>query len=452
MPAPRWTPAPRPVEIQCVNPPTPSQRRRLLVVSYWFPPAVGAAAERMASFVKYLPLHGWDVDVLTARHGDVSEVRTADEAGGSPDGLITAVPDPWQRRRAVIQPYDPRAKGPPRWRRWLRDLVFPDRFKRWANDALWMGIDEIGHDHPNMILASFPPASAAQLGLRLHEKTGVPLVLDLRDKWLGPGGYEPMTARARRRHEDLERRAVAAATGIIGVSDTLVRDVAVRCGFDLAKTAVVHNGFEPIETPGPSPRRADSPGKFVIAHVGTVIPRNRPDLFFDSLQSAAGLGDVEFRFVGNLSNDYVRSLGLGGLLTATGLVPRDAARAAMFEADALLLLTGDYVARWGYSVKLFEYLQTGRPILCLEESPDSNDARLLRDLAPDRAFIGRLGDPASLVEQEKNLRRWMQQHLEAPASATFALDQAEAHNRLCPFNRAKQAGELAAFLSGLSVR
>jgi len=424
--------------------------QRLLLITYWYPPAVGAAAERMHSFASYLPAHGWDVRVLSARHGETA-------ATAAP---VTAISDPWQRRAGPIGDYDPRksAGWTHRLRNLMRDFVFPDRFRHWQQAAFDPGWALIRDWKPDALLASFPPASAIELALRLHEASGVPLVLDYRDKWLGPGGYEPCFQSTIRKHLELERRATSQAIGLTAVSDALIAHL--RDAFQIAadRTAVIHNGFEAANPPGASALQDPSRLRRNIAHVGTVIPRNRPELFFSTLVEMMNeyWGDTDtpsdpdpyngfrFRFVGNLSGQYLKDVHLDDWVTTTGLVPRDVARMEMFNADALLLLTGDYVGKWGYSVKLFEYLQTGRPILCLEESPGSNDARLLRELIPQRCFIGKLDDPASLSEQLVKLRKFL-------ANET-AVEPPAIPPGLVGFSRAKQAADLARFLDRVAKR
>ena len=422
----------------------PAKSRRLLLVSYWYPPAVGAAAERMHSFAKYLPALGWDVRVLTARHGE----------GPHADPGVIAVVDPWRMRSAAIADYDPFAKlsFSSRLRVFLRDCIFPDRFVRWQRAAFDAVQSLISQWPPDVILASFPPASAVELALRIQSATGAPLVLDYRDKWIGPGGYEPKRAAMRRRHEELERQALAASSAVTAVSEALLNDAVKTHPRSNDRTAVIYNGFEPIEELEECrPRQIHQSNTAIqIAHVGTVIPRNRPELFFSSLSQLVthqtdAIHGVHFRFVGNLSAGFAANKTLSPWLTSTGLVSRDIARAEMFNTDALLLLTGDYVGKWGYSVKLFEYLQTGRPILCLEESPGSNDARLLRELAPDRAFIGRLGDPGSLSEQLARLRTYLSTESAKPAGVRAPSP------GLARFSRANQAARLDAFLRELRI-
>jgi glycosyltransferase involved in cell wall biosynthesis len=168
---------------------------------------------------------------------------------------------------------------------------------------------------------------------------------------------------------------------------------------------------EPDGNAGAQPASRDATA-VTIAHVGLVIRRSRPDLFFAAIMKLkqerhAALENVRFKFVGNLSRDYLDETGLSAIIQTTGLVPREEAGAERQGADTLLLLTGDYVGRWGYSAKLFEYIQTGRPILCLEETPGSNDRKLLDQFYGDRSFFAPVGDAAAIAEQLSQIKRYL---------------------------------------------
>ncbi|OWY69634.1 hypothetical protein B7486_19975 [cyanobacterium TDX16] len=383
------------------------RRMKVLLVSYWYPPAVGAAAERIASFAKYLPDFGVDVCVLTAEREEDDIVD-----GGA---RVIGVADQLGASAATFGEYGGRRETG-RISRWVRDIVFPDRFGHWAAGAARRGERLVREEQFDAILATFPPASVVSAALAIHRKTAIPMILDFRDRWLGPGGYEPTSARAAERHQSLEREAIRAASGITAVSEAMADAIAAEHGLPRGRVGVVMNGFDPCaegeEGRGAmDSRRVHAAGndgedqRLVIAHVGTVIERNRPDLFFESVRRIHGRrGGVRFVFVGNLSREYVQRLGVSDVVETTGMVSRRDAGQWMQSADALLLLSGAYVGQWGYSAKLFEYLRTGRPIICLEEA-GSNDRRLLEELAADRCCFARLGDDDGLLRALEQVER-----------------------------------------------
>lgn len=394
---------------------TEDATKNLLLLTYWYPPGVGAAAERLRSFADYLPEHGWNIHVICADRGGQHESKPDDDSTS-----VVRVVDPLAKEGPIFADYDPRHDGTPAWKTLLKRFVFPDRFVRWRKAAAIEALQLCERVSFDLILASFPPASVVQLALDVQAHSGARLVLDFRDRWLGPGGYEPESDRIRDKHRALERSAIGNAEAVIAVSQNMADAIAEENGIPRERVHVVPNGYEPIadwEAARTDADRDDSENeaaagprkRLTIAHVGTVIPRNRPDLFLRSLESlkaSAPSADVRFRFVGNLSRDYVQSIGLAGLVESTGLVDRATARRAMRDADALLLLVGNYVGRWGHNAKLFEYVQSGRPILCLEESPGSNDAQLLENYVSDRSFLAPLGDAPALEDSLERLRAY----------------------------------------------
>ena len=394
--------------------PNEKPARNILLVTYWYPPAIGAAAERLESFARHLPEHAWNVHVLTAKR---------ESSAPESDGVtVHQVADPRATPGPTFADYDPREQ-PSRWKGRLRDFVFPDRFRAWQKDAFACGQGLLKDQSIDVILGSFPPASAVQLAMRLHLASKTPLVLDFRDNWIGPGGYDPRRKKALDAHLDLQRQALACATALITVSQAMADHLADEHAFDRERLFVIPNGYASSGSASTGPRAepegdldaepASRDAKAVtIAHVGTVIPRNRPDLFFAAVtklkeEQPAALENVCFKFVGNLSRDYLAETGLSTIIQTTGLVPREQAGAERQAADALLLLTGDYVGRWGYNAKIFEYIQTGRPILCLEETTGSNDRKLLEQFYRERSFFAPVGDAAAIAEQLSQIKQYL---------------------------------------------
>ena len=379
---------------------------RALLVGYWYSPAVGAAARRMLGFARYLPEFGWRTSVLTATaSSDPAEAGDAADV----DADILRVPDVGRAAGEVFVDYEwppepPAGKsaGLRRITRLPRGWLFPDRFLLWRRRARRAAERAFRRSRPQVVLASFPPASAALLGGELARRWRIPLVLDVRDLWLGPGGHAPATPLHRALHERLERRIARQATALLAVSDPMAEHLSEKLHIARMRVFTVPNGFDALACPLSPP--AAPPGGCVLSHVGAVIPRNRPDLFFSALATIGPdrlrewrCGGVRIRFVGNLSRATASRAELSGLIETTGLVPHERAWEEMRSATALLLLVGDYVGRWGHNAKLFEYLRAGRPIVCLEESAGSNDGRLLQALAPQRCVIAPLREPGAVL-------------------------------------------------------
>lgn len=401
--------------------------KSVLMVSYWYPPTIGAAARRVAGFARYLPEHGWRPTVLTS--------GAPTDADG--DGVIRVAdfgPAPTATFPDYVWPQRPR-----RYRSLLRGWIFPDRFCLWRWRAFRAALARLRNSPPGVVWASFPPASAAVLGAALAQAFDVPFFLDFRDLWLGPGGYMPRTGWGRSRHERLERRVVAAARSITTVSDAMSEFIAARHSLPRDRIATIPNGFDAADCPLAEAAVAGvQQGSFILAHVGTVIERNRPDLFLGAIANsphrdrwrAEGL---RIRFVGNLSPAVTQRPEFTGLIETTGIIGHAHAWREMYGAAALLLLVGDYVGRWGHNAKVFEYLRSGRPILCLEETPHSNDRRLLESVARDRCVFASLSQSTEIESSLDRIRTIHASRDDVPAE-------------LRAFERRAQCARLAAIL------
>ncbi len=415
--------------------------RRVLIVTYWYPPTPGAGAERAAGFSRHLPEHGWDPIVLTAQtHGaswsarifGFGESESADEVQ-----TVYRVPD-LVGAGDIQGPYT----GPPvrKSEHWLRRLVFPDRFAIWAGRAQREARYKLEDALPDIVWTTFPPASAAMAAGILADRFSRPLVIDFRDPWFGAGGYAPQSQRQRERHEELERRLIRQAAAITVISEAMRDDLCRRLDVEPSRAHVITNGFDAARCIQVEPVQTQRPPELV--HVGSVSQRNRPDLFLQALAAARRLGPLPWRvrFVGNISAGYIASLGLADSVSITGMVPWNDAWRETCQSTALLLLAGDYVGEWGHNTKVFEYLRSSRPILCLEERPGSNDRRLLESLAGDRSRFGLLTNPASILE---GINAVMGIGKESPIGT---LDASEGLDR---YDRGRLTGQLAEILDDI---
>jgi hypothetical protein len=150
--------------------------RTLLFLAYFFPPRGGAGVQRSVKFAKYLPQFGWKPLVIA--HGGM-----ADNASGVMDPtLLKDLPaDHIVRYTALMQgEKDQYYRAQKKWR---QPLFATDPMAWWAAPAARLGMELAGEHHPSAIFVTMSPFTAAAAGIELKHKTGLPLVLDLRDPW-----------------------------------------------------------------------------------------------------------------------------------------------------------------------------------------------------------------------------------------------------------------------------
>ncbi len=374
---------------------------RVLIVSFYFPPAGGGGVQRVLKLCRDLADLGMQVDVLAP---DDPRFSARD-----PD-LLSAIPPGTTVHRARYR--GPSGETPtarlarthgvaPRIalhaRLAGRRLLLPDPEVAWLPDAVRVGARVIREREIDVVLTTSPPSSAHLIGAALARRTGVRLVADLRDSWLANPHrrYERRSVRAKRAVEErIARRVLGRADAITAVTPFIARE-----GAALARpgtpVAVVPNGCDFDDFDGLAYRRGE---RFVVLHAGSFFGERSPRPF---LEAVAALGDprVVARFLGDLrpaDRAWALDLGLGDRLEIDGFRPHRETLAAMKAADVLLLLVPRAGGR-GLSVlsgKVYEYLASERPVLALVP-PEGAAAELLRETGA--AWIADPDDPAAIL-------------------------------------------------------
>jgi len=151
--------------------------RKVLIITYYFPPAGGSGVHRPAAWVRHLHAHGYEALILTP--GAEWHSNAARES----DSLLNhSTPRIWRTT----------PDEPLRWHRKLRKLcpVNPEGLARcldfkgiWARSAISAGRDILSAEPVDVILATCPPYAIAMAGRTLAREFGIPWVLDLRSPW-----------------------------------------------------------------------------------------------------------------------------------------------------------------------------------------------------------------------------------------------------------------------------
>jgi glycosyltransferase involved in cell wall biosynthesis len=417
---------------------------RVLIVSFYFPPAGGGGVQRVLKLCRDLADYGIEVDVLAP-----DDPRFA---ARDPE-LVSAIPAGTTVHRA---PYRGSSGEPPTARLARtrgaaprlalharlagRRLLLPDPEVAWVPDAVRVGVHVIRERQIECVLTTSPPSSAHVIGATLRRRTGVRFVADLRDSWLANPHrrYERRSVRAKRAAEErIARLVLGKADAITAVTPFIARE-----GAALARPGtpvrVVPNGCDFDDFDG----LQYSPGeRLVVLHAGSFFGQRSPRPF---LEAVAALDDprIVARFLGDLrpaDRDWALDLGLGDRLEIDGFRPHRETLAAMKAADVLLLLVPRAGGR-GLSVlsgKVYEYLASERPVLALVP-PEGAAAELLR--ATGAAWIADPDDPDAILSALRAARdAWADGTLEARTLDPIWRER---------LDRRTRAGEMAEVLRG----
>jgi len=386
---------------------------RVLIISYYFPPAGGPAVQRVLGMVRHLPSFGWDPVVLTVRDGTF---MNRDEAA------LADIPSnvPVYRARSV-EPFAlyNRLRGRPgeeslplghtgastpgvvgRLAAYVRaNLFIPDARIGWLPFATALGRRVIKSENIDAILTSSPPQTTQLIGRRLAKRTGLPWIADFRDPWtrIYYNTELPRTGVAQRIDERFERKCIERADRVVVVNE-YVRD---SLELDGKHADIITNGFEESEFRGDVEPITD---RFTLVYVGNLIASlGETETLFRVLGEMAR--DTEFRralrlqFVGRLHDRGLAELATYGLRDCaeiTGFVPHTEAVQRLRRATvALFIGPGDILG-----TKIFEYIATGRPLLPLA-SPNGDVDRLLSSCGRERTVAH--NDAAGIRERVRTL-------------------------------------------------
>ena len=430
--------------------------RRLLVVTYYFPPSGGAGVQRVLKWVKYLPDFGVEPVVLTVEAGAYPKLD-ATLARDVPPGVPvhrTRALDPFgayarltgrTRQQAVAETtghVSDAGTVAERVARWVRANFFlPDARVGWVPFAVQEGLRLLRGGSFDAVLTSGPPHSVHLTGWALHARTGTPWIADFRDPWTDINYYHelPHTPPARWIDAALERAVLRRATLVTTVGPSC-RALLERRGLGTsAPIEVVQNGYDDADfeaRPGPV-----SEEHFTLTYVGSLYLSRNPEALWRAiaeLRRSGQLAQLRICVVGAMDPGAHASLvqhGLGEITEHIPYVPHDEATAYAQRA-ALLLLVIDPSPHNEIIItgKLYEYLASGRPVLAL--GPTHGDAAALLAETGAGQMLDREDIPAIQALLLRHYARWQEGDPVAGASA----------EAVRPYSRRAQAEVLAGLL------
>ena len=399
--------------------------RRVLVVTYYFPPSGGAGVQRTLKFVKYLASFGWEPVVLTVDEGMYPnrDASLQEDVPSHVSVYRTGWWDPFEWYARLTGKADDEAvvgslgERPPTWKeraaQWIRaNLFFPDARVGWVPFAASQGRRLLRRQSFDVVLTSGPPHSVHLTGWLLHKTSGVPWVADFRDPWTDINYYHelPHTWWACRIDRALERLVLQSASAVTTVSPTWKGLLEGKTG-DPARVPfrVIHNGYDADDFGELSaPPEEDH---FVLTYVGSLYASRNPRTLWKvlgRLRSREALPRLRLRLVGSIDPEVERELAASGLADVAekaGYVPHPRAVEHMQRSTMRLLVIEAFAAAEGMITgKLYEYLASGRPVLGM--GPPGGDAAELLRRTGAGAMFGR--DDAQALEQFvlDSYRRW----------------------------------------------
>lgn len=357
--------------------------KKVLIITYYWPPSGGAGVQRWLKFAKYLPEYGWQPVILTVDPSYASYPQR--------DESLSAEIDPHcmvyttksfelynaykfiSRKKEV--PYGGFANESKegllqRVSKFLRgNFLLPDPRKGWNKYAFRKASELIRQFNIDTVVTTSPPHSTQLIGLKLKQTFKIKWIADLRDPWTDIYYYNQFkhTALARYIDHRYERKVVENADLIVTVSEDVKRIFAGKSSLPIAsKIAVIPNGFDEDDF---RIQQVPSETKKIITYTGTISEAYPVDSFLKGLSSLEeGLkSQILIRFVGKVPPSIVQKFRDTNLeIELVGYVDHPKSIEYLFRSNLLLLVIPEVKNNHGILTgKFFEYLASGKPILAI---------------------------------------------------------------------------------------
>lgn len=432
--------------------------KRVLIVTYYWPPSGGAGVQRWVKLSKYFAGQGIIPYVVTVDPSKASYALLDPTLVNDVDAAVqittTSTLEPYGIYKAITRKKDipfggfsnddkQKPKFTQRVSRFIRgNLFLPDARVGWNRYAYKACCKLIESEKIDAIITTSPPHSTQLVGLKLKKKYGLPWMADLRDPWTDIYYYDKLflTGFSRSRDAAMERKVLTHSDAVVVVSDDIRRSLLTKAaGLDASKFHVVPNGFD--QSDFDQVKAEPKEKEFVISYTGTLTNDYRLEGFLDAIASLKNSGEpVRLHITGSMPEPIRQKIeaALPGKVRFRHHVSHHEAIAQMKAADVLLLVIPDAKGNKGILTgKLFEYLASMRPILCI--GPTDGDAA---------AIISSCGSGETFSYTDgKNTDLFLRKHLEAWKKQIASFEgKPELIGR---YSRAEQAAQLIAILDAI---
>ena len=374
--------------------------KKLLIVTYYFPPSGGPGVQRVLKFVKYLPEFGWHPVVLTVQDADfpARDESLLAEIPKHATVYRTKIFEPYKLYRKLTgkpanAPVDVENIPQPNGRKSLAESVaefiretffIPDARIGWYPHAVSAGRAIIERERIDAIYSSSPPYTAAVIARKLHRETTVPWVAGFRDPWTGFLSTPDRWLIPRMIDRHLERGVFEDASIVEAAWKGILHDITGKMP-NINRQKLVHlpNGFDGEDYPRLEHQRNQ---RFTVTYTGSLYGKRNPKTFLKAVEELVSEGKVDTRmvylkFIGRFGSEVQEMLRTSSVRDAIEIVsylPHGESVKELLRADALLLIVDEAAGSEEIVPgKVFEYIGAQRPIIAL--APEGAIAELMRE-------------------------------------------------------------------------
>ena len=358
--------------------------KKVLIISYYWPPAGGPGVQRWLKFVKYLPDFNIHPVVFVPNNPNypIIDKKLLNDVNNDKATIIDfPINEPYKyankfskkKSTTLSSGLISNKKNQSFLEKillWVRgNLFIPDARVGWVKPSTKFLSKYIVDNNIETIITTGPPHSLHLIGLHLKKQFNqIEWIADFRDPWTSIGYHKELklTEKSANKHKELEKDVLKTADKIIVTSPTTKKEFT-----EITKQPihVVTNGYD-VEFVAKEPMDQ----KFTISHIGSLLSERNPRVLWKALrelrkENADFKADFQLNLIGKVSEEIIATINefkLTDCLNLVGYVSHDQALIEQRKSQVLLLVEIDSYQTIGIIPgKLFEYMAAERPILAI---------------------------------------------------------------------------------------
>ena len=379
--------------------------KKLLVITYYWPPSGGPAVQRWLSLTDELAKLGWQIWVLTVDEKyatyQVEDALLLQKVNPAVQVFKTKTIEPFGLYKLLFGKKSIPAPGfsnesnlslVKKISRFIRgNLFIPDPRKYWKTFAVKKASELIDANQITTIITAGPPHSTHFIGKSLKEKKGIKWLCDFHDLWTDVIYYDLLYHLPFIKKIDRNKEAdiLISCTGVLTAGEKYKEKLASKSAeIDMAKIHVTRIGYDASLFTKPV---AITDKRLTISYVGGIAEYYEPEIFFRSVAAArkALPIDICIRFAGFTApvvKAFIHQYHLQDVYEETGYVTH--AKAVEYMRSSSILLLVNPVTRDEAMVipgKLYEYLAAGKPIINITRK-DAETAAIIEQCSAGKTF------------------------------------------------------------------
>ncbi len=375
--------------------------KKILIITYYWAPNGGAGVQRWLKMSKFLQEQGFDVSIYTPKNPEFTAY----------DATLKVHPAIKVYKRKIWEPYslyrklvggknanstnyltkDKKNGILHQFAQWLRGSVFiPDPRVFWVKPSIRFLSKLIKKENFDVIISTGPPHSMHLIALGLKKKFGTPWIADFRDPWTFIDFYDQLnlSVKADKKNKELEQEVLGLADKVVTVSPSWAKgfEELSNRSIDLVFNGYDHEDFEKEE-------RVTVDKEFSIGYFGAMNLDRNPESLWFVLAEIAKVTDLKkhlkiklFGAINSYIFERLTFYGLNECVEHIDYVNHKEVVVEMQKTQLLLLVLNDTPNISGIIPgKVYEYLASQRPILCIGQT-NGDGAQIIKETEAGEVF------------------------------------------------------------------